>query len=64
MEELFWLLRFESWFAFDEPAKFVEHRDGGFFVSQASGEQIYSVLQNGCISPERGIAPWAERRFA
>lgn len=54
-----WLQHCNSWFGFTEPAKFVQHRDGGFFASVATDEQIHSVIQNGLRAPSKGLAPWA-----
>jgi len=46
-----WMLHCRSWFGFSEPAKFAEHPDGGFFASNATGQQIHSIAQNGFTEP-------------
>lgn len=58
---LHWLQHCGSWFGFSEPARFQPHPEGGYFASVATGEQIASVVQNGFMNPERGLAPWAVR---
>jgi len=61
--ELYWLQHNGSWFGFDEPAHFVPHKDGGYFASIASGEQIPTRIANGYRNPDAGIAPWASSSF-
>lgn len=58
---LFWLQHCGNWFGFAEPVQFTQHKDGGFFASVATGEQVFSSVRNGYRNPERGIAPWAAR---
>lgn len=54
--DLYWLQHCTSWFAFHEPARFEPHKDGGLFVSQATGLPIQSVIRNGVADPARGLA--------
>lgn len=46
-----WLTRLNSWFGFAEPAQFVEHKDGGYFASVATGEQIHALVYQGTAAP-------------
>jgi hypothetical protein len=59
---LHWLQHCGSWFAFAEPAAFMQHKDGGYFASIATGEHVQSVASNGYRNPESGLAPWAGGR--
>lgn len=59
MESLYWLQHCGSWFGFAEPARFAQHKDGGYFASASTGEPIHARVCNGYHNPGSGIAPWA-----
>lgn len=47
-----WLMHCNCYFGFDAPAKFVEHKDGGFFVSQDTGEHVTATIYQGLRRPK------------
>ena len=52
---IYWLKHHHSWFGFTEPAEFMKHEDGGFFVKKGTTEQIFSSYRNGKTAPNETI---------
>ncbi len=50
--DMHWICRFGSWFGFTEPARFVDHPDGGYFAN-ADGALIHAAAYNGYRDPRR-----------
>lgn len=59
--QTFWLRHMKCWFAFREPAMFINDRpeEGGRFVSVAMGNEISSIAQNGFSEPREDNDPVA-----
>jgi len=55
IDGIYWLQHCLCWFGFNEPAKFVLHKEGGYFASVATGVEIPSLMQNGLRSPLKGV---------